>query len=340
MDVRVGAADADVLLYHIGNNPLHRDIYAAALNKPGVVVLHDAVLHHLLLGWLSRDEYLREFEYNYGSWSRGLGEDLWRDRARSSADPRYFECGMLRRIAEASTAVIVHNPAAAAAVTAHAPAARVVEIPHLLLRGPVPSAPETIAARSRLGIDGAACLFGVFGHLRESKRLPVVLRSVKQLRAEGVNCALLVAGHFVSEALEQSLETALHCPGIYRAGYLPEADFTALMAAVDACINLRYPAAGETSGIAIRAMGMGKPVILTNGLDTLRYPETVCLRVMHDESESQMLQSYMRWMCDCPEGGREIGRRAAVHIAERHSPADVARQYAAVLAEAAAVAHK
>jgi hypothetical protein len=41
---------------------------------------------------------------------------------------------------------------------------------------------------------------------------------------------------------------------------------------VDACINLRYPAAGETSGIAIRLMGIGKPVLLTDG-EVLAFPE-------------------------------------------------------------------
>ena len=42
----------DVALYHVGNNALHREIYQRALTNPGVVVLHDAVLQHLLLGML------------------------------------------------------------------------------------------------------------------------------------------------------------------------------------------------------------------------------------------------------------------------------------------------
>ena len=42
----------DNAIYHIGNNPLHLAAYRAALQQPGVAVLHDAVLHHLLLGTL------------------------------------------------------------------------------------------------------------------------------------------------------------------------------------------------------------------------------------------------------------------------------------------------
>src|ERR1051326_3838763 len=104
---------ADVALYHIGNNHLHRAIYQRALERPGVIVLHDAVLQHFFLGILDRGPYIEEFVYNYGEWTRGLAGDLWKNRARSGADPRYFEYPMIKRIVTASRAVIVHNPAAA-----------------------------------------------------------------------------------------------------------------------------------------------------------------------------------------------------------------------------------
>ena len=67
----------NVPVYHLGNNPLHADIYRQALASPGVVVLHDAVLHHFLLGTLGRERYIEEFVYNYGEWRRQLAEDLW-----------------------------------------------------------------------------------------------------------------------------------------------------------------------------------------------------------------------------------------------------------------------
>src|SRR6185295_19546042 len=40
--VEVDAQRSDVSLYRIGNNHLHREIYARALSQPGVAVLHDA----------------------------------------------------------------------------------------------------------------------------------------------------------------------------------------------------------------------------------------------------------------------------------------------------------
>src|SRR5205085_8514710 len=44
-------ADADVALYHVGNNPdAHGWIVDALRRRPGVVLLHDFVLHHLIAG--------------------------------------------------------------------------------------------------------------------------------------------------------------------------------------------------------------------------------------------------------------------------------------------------
>ena len=69
----VNLGDGDINLYHLGNNQLHREIYQRALEKPGVVVLHDAVLQHFFLGTLCEHEYVAEFVYNYGR-----GPKIWR----------------------------------------------------------------------------------------------------------------------------------------------------------------------------------------------------------------------------------------------------------------------
>src|SRR2546422_2305076 len=55
--VELSPARADVHLYHIANNVIHRDIYSRALAQPGVVVLHDALLQHLFMGTLDETGY-------------------------------------------------------------------------------------------------------------------------------------------------------------------------------------------------------------------------------------------------------------------------------------------
>ena len=70
--VRIVKDDADIALYHIGNIVCTAKFTARALSEPGVVILHDGVLNHFLLGELDRDAYVNEFVYNYGEWTVAL----------------------------------------------------------------------------------------------------------------------------------------------------------------------------------------------------------------------------------------------------------------------------
>lgn len=334
--IEVNADDADIALYHVGNNRLHREIYERALQRPGVVVLHDAVLHHLFLGTLSETEYIREFTFNYGDWSEEQARELWRERARSAADPRYFRYPLLKRIAETSRAVIVHNPGAAEMVRKHAPGAKVCEIPHLF-DPPVQAPPYEIErARSSLGLPRKTMLCGVFGHLRESKRVLPILRAYAAARREA-DLALLIAGQFVSSDLCRAATPLLASPGIIRFGYTPEDQFWRLAAAVDICLNLRYPAAGETSGIGIGLMGIAKPVVFTAGPETLRFPAAACLRVDPGEPEEDMLTQYLIWLAKDRRDAHDIGLRAQAYVREQHAPDSVAARYWDVLTAAATV---
>jgi glycosyltransferase involved in cell wall biosynthesis len=326
-EVRIGDGDADVAMYHIGNNQLHGSIYDRALAHPGIVVVHDAVLQHFFLGRLTELQYIEEFIFNYGEWTRSLAEDLWKHRARSAADPRYFEWPMLKRLVTTARSTVVHNPAAAAIVRRHAPDARIFEIPHLFVKPETPSEIDTLRFRDHLGLGPRTLFIGLFGHQRESKRLPVVLRALDRVWKSGADARLLIAGAFASSDLERSLEGQLSDPRILRRGYLSEPDFRRYAAAVDLCVNLRYPTAAETSGIAIRLMGIGKPVIFSNGAEIARIPENACLRVVTGPAEEDMLANYIAWLAQYPETAEEIGRRAAAHVGAHHALETVAAQY-------------
>ena len=325
--VEVAPQRCDVSLYHLGNNPLHAAIYRRALETPGVVTLHDAVLHHFLLGQLDETAYVEEFVYNYGEWHRGLAQELWRGRAASGADPRYFQYPMLKHAVERALAVVVHNAAAGRAVKAAAPDARVVEIPHLLQTPPLASESETLRYRQRVGVDAGAFLFGVFGYLRESKRLFSVLEVFAEVHREIPATALLVAGQFVSSGLERAVEPLLAQPGVVRRPHLKESEFWMAAAAVDACINLRYPSAGETSGIAIRTMGLGKPVLLTEGEECAAFPEDACVRISAGPAERESLRQHMLLLPSMFAVARSIGQRAARHVAAHHRVDRVGERY-------------
>ncbi len=326
-EISVAPERCDAALYHLGNNGLHAEIYRRSLAQPGAIVLHDSVLHHFLLGQLDEPAYIEEFVYNYGEWNRSLARDLYRGRAASGSDRRYFEWPMLKRAVERARAVIVHNPAAAEAVRAHWPGANLVEIPHLFEPPPSTSLADAIRFRQSLGIGPERYVFGVFGYLRESKRLTTVLDVFTRLRAELPHTTLLVAGQFASSDLERATLPLLAAPDIVRLPHLSERDFWLAASAVDACVNLKYPAAGETSGIAIRFMGIGKPVFVTDSVETSRFPNDACIRIPSGLAEAESLRIHMGLLATQPLAGPAIGARAAAHIASEHSLTEAGARY-------------
>ena len=106
--------DADVALYHVGNDPAaHGWIVDALRKRPGVVVLHEYVLHHLIAGiTIGRGQgkaYLAAMERERGVVGRLLGLGvldnllplLWETRPQD-----YPLCGTILDLA---TGLIVHS---------------------------------------------------------------------------------------------------------------------------------------------------------------------------------------------------------------------------------------
>ena len=115
--------------------------------------------------------------------------------------------------------------------------------------------------------------------------------------------------------------------GVVRLPHLSERDFWMAAQAVDACINLRYPPAGETSGIGIRLMGIGKPVMVTDGLECSRFPEDACLRIASGAAERDSLWHHMVLLTSMSGVAGAIGQRGAGYIRAHHRVDQIGKQY-------------
>ncbi len=305
----------DCNLYHVGNNRLHAEIYAHAIAEPGIVLLHDAVLHHLLIGCFEEARYIAEFTYNYGAWAEDLARDLWRSRPRAMSAPRYFRYPLLRRLAERSLALVVHSEDARRAVLTHAPEARVRVIPHLNLEEP--GAAPTPAVRERfrresLGLRSVDFLLGVYGHLRETKRIGSVLAALDALREKGVPAKLLVAGAFASDDYARMILPRLEAhPAVILRGGSSEAEFRLLLSAADVCVNLKYPGAGESSGIAVRAMALGVPLVVSESTGGDGCPPGAAVPIRTGPAEAASLAESLLWLA------RDASARNAIACAAR-----------------------
>ncbi|HXR12534.1 MAG TPA: glycosyltransferase family 4 protein, partial [Gaiellaceae bacterium] len=325
-------ADSDVALYHVGNDPdAHGWIVDALRRRPGVVVLHDFVIHHLVAGLtIGRHDghaYLAAMEREAGVPGRLLGYGVLEGRVPPLWEVRPQEFPLAGEVLDRATSVIVHSHYVEEHVRAHGYAGPLRRIPH-------PAWP--IPAIEPVRISGAP-LIGCFGHINESKRIPQLLAAFAALRRKQHDARLLLVG---SESpgfdLQGRIErTGLDATGVIREPYVEEARLWSLIAACDACVLLRAPTMGETSGAAIRALSLGKPLVVSDVGWFAELPDDVAVKVpVGGDEEVNALTAALRRLSD-PAEAKAMGAAARALVERDHDVGRVAEQYAAVLEEAA-----
>src|SRR5579863_7884659 len=235
----------DAAVYQLGNNPHHAFVYQAAMKHPGVVVLHEANLHHLIVDLTIRrgdwDGYLREVERNQGA----CALDYARRYVRTLERGPDYDLPMLGSVLDRSRAAIVHSRAVEEQLRAHGFTRPIARIPH----GAWMAGADRMKYRARLGLDERAPLFGICGFLKPYKRVAESLRAFRRLVRVHPGARMILVG-------ERHPELPLDLPPEARhIDFVPIEDFNGYLAACDAVLNLRYPTVGESSGTLLRAFG-------------------------------------------------------------------------------------
>jgi glycosyltransferase involved in cell wall biosynthesis/SAM-dependent methyltransferase len=313
----------DIALYQVGNNPWHEFVYEMALAHPGVVVLHEANLHYLIADLTIRrgdwDAYVREVEYNR---PEAVPRAL---RARTlTVGPDYEGVAMTRRILEGARGVVVHSGGVAAHVREAGYRGPVARIPH----GAWIQEADRWAYRERLGVEEGAPLVGVFGFLKPYKRIAESLRALKRLIRIEPRAKMILAGEphpdFPVAQLIDTLGLAAH---VRILGFVPIEDFTGYMAACDIVLNLRYPTVGETSGSLLRALGLARPVLVSDVGSFCDLPDEVCLKVPVGAGEEDRIFEYLNLLVSRPDHAQALGERARAWVRSSCTWEQVARQY-------------
>ena len=302
------AADFDIPVYQIGNNAYHDFAYEQALEKPGVVVIHEANLHHLITDLTIRrndwDAYLREVEHDGGPEALAYALKHVRTLERG---PDYEGVSMLRRILEHSRGVIVHSHCVEESVRRAGFQGPVAVIPHGAW---IPEA-DRMGYRERLGVDESDVLTGVFGFLKPYKRIAESLRAFRRVVRVNPRAKMILAGEPHPELAISSIVDSLGLNANVRMlGFTPIEDFVGYIAACDIILNLRYPTVGESSGTLVRSLGLGKAVLVSNVGSFAEYPDEICLKVPVDASEENVLFEYLGLLVERRDLRLALGQRA------------------------------
>ena len=323
------APDADVALYHIGNEPdAHTWILDALEKRPGVVVLHEYVLHHLIAGsTIGRGNgrgYLDAMEREQGVAGRLLGLGvldnllplLW------ETQPERFPLSGV--VLDEARGLIVHSNYVAQR-------AREAGYDGPLWRIPHPAWPMH-AVEPATDVSGDP-LIGCFGFLNMNKRIPELLQAFAAFRRERPGARLLLVGAAGERFdIDRRLERLGLTDGVQRIDYVPEERMWSLMAACDVLVNLRYPTMGETSGSVIRALSLGKPLIVSDVGWFSELPDDAVLKVPVDDYEVATLAAALGLAAD---HGAQLGAAARAYVEREHALPKVADAYVAALEVAA-----
>ncbi len=321
----------DALVYHMGNSPAHGAIWDAARRLPGVVVLHDFVLHHFMLWYAAsrlRDvqSYVRAMEARYGAPGAHMAQLMIRSRFTDAA----FDFPCCEPVIESAHGLIAHSRYVVERATALRPDLPVAVVP---MGVPLPDTLPRSEARARLGLPTGAVALASFGHINAWKRVEPTLRALAALRAKGHDARYLLVG---SVSPNYDLAGLIARSGLGDAvtvtGYVPRADFELYVAAADICINLRYPTGGETSASLLRLLGAGRPTLVSAVGAFAELPPGVAAQVDPGPAEGDQILAYCRLLLARSDLAAAMGAQARAYVAAEHTLERAAAGYARFLA--------
>jgi glycosyltransferase involved in cell wall biosynthesis len=315
----------DLCLLQIGNHRFHAWQLDLLARWPSVVVLHDAQLHHLyadvLLARGRGAAYLREVVYERPSAAASAVEAVAGERA-----PAWDQMALLGRVLDGALCTIAHSRFAASAALRARPRARVRLVHH--------GVAEPAADASPRGDEPFT--IGTFGGLSAEKRVATVAAAFAQVRTRVPAARLLLVGE---ESPALPIARVLRQLGVEGAtevtGRVDLPTMEAAMRRCHACVQLRWPTAGEASGVVLRALRLGRPTIVSDHGWFAELPVDAAMRIppgLDERDEAAALADALLALHSSPAQADQLSRGGLAYAAASSWPS-AARRYEEILRE-------
>lgn len=288
----------DYHVYNIGNNPhVHGYIYEVALRKPGLIILHDVILYYLTVGFHQEKGALYSKIYEMAdAWGVHLirrhvkaGQDLLKQKYLARSLPLNLD------LLHSPNKIMVHSDYAYREVSrAIGPGQeqRLRKINHVnLIRDG-----EKIIQKSELfkkfQIPEDVVTICSFGNIDCTKLNHIVCQSIRRLNGNNhkeVMYVMVGEGDYADEFLG---------PHIRKTGYVPLVEFNSFIQHADIVVNLRHPSMGETSGAVLRALGLGKPCVVSDDAWFSELSDDIVLKVGNGNIEESLCSKLSALLSD------------------------------------------
>jgi glycosyltransferase involved in cell wall biosynthesis len=269
---------ADIRVYQLGNYwPFHGEILQQSFRDPGIVVLHDYSLHHLIALYFL--EHLRDTEAYISMLRGGYGEPAAAEARRALQGYRSplwetAEAVSYPTLSEAvgsALGVIAHSKYVMTAVR------QTYSGPQLVL--PLPYRLADTESQDLVDVPDDTLLIVTVGHVNPNKQVKAAIRAlglVSPLLRDRVFYAVLGP---IEEWHKAELIREAEAAGVIRhirfEGYVDDAKLRSFLLRADLCINLRSPNFEGASASAVEQMLAGKAIIANNTGAFAEFPSDV-----------------------------------------------------------------
>lgn len=331
------ADEYERVLYHFGNSHFHQHMFDLLERIPGVVIMHDFYLGHVVA--------LRDLNVSTpNGWGRELylshGYGAIQEKVKASNDAEKTQ-GLLWKypcnfsVFQRALGVIVHSNHSRQLPRefygeSFAKDWAVVPLPRMQTQ-----LLDTVASREALGISNEAfvvCSFGLLGPAKLNRRL--LDAWLASPLAKDKRCQLVFVGGNEGGSYGAELNAIISSSGIADriiiTGWVDAMQYRKYLAAADVAVQLRTLSRGETSAAVLDCMNYGLPTIVNANGAMAELPKDAVWMLADEFSEGELIEALTN-LCRDEKMRTQLGKQSHKLILTRYAPRSCADQYAAAI---------
>lgn len=277
------------IIYQMGNSHYHSWILSLLLRHPGIVVLHDYYLSHLMNYWCldPQSTYsLAELIY-YCNGYKGL--ETYNLDILKHQDNYLWDYSLNQKVLQSARGVIIHNQHIKNLASNDYKTSSLInwfQIP--LISNQTETNKDTHKAQllldQKYNLASSSKLICSFGYVGPSKLSLELLEAFieSELVAEG--WLLFFAGaeggdKIYNNTLRKIIKQHNLNNTVHITGWLQNEEYAAFLDKADICVQLRTKTRGESSGALIDCLQRGSAVIINNHGSLAEIPKDVCTKL-------------------------------------------------------------
>lgn len=319
----------DLCLYQMGNNmDCHRYMDAFIQGYPGIVTLHDYVLHHfyaaMFLEEERTDEYATALSSYYGEFGRQLAE---KSTQGIRSDYVHYQLPFYQRVVNPSLGTIVHSTYTKHKLLQYNPAYQVEQIPMGVIPPDLNQYNER-TLREKYQLPQNSFIVSSLGFIIEGKRLHELLRAFAVFVRDVPDALCILVGKEAPDFPIREIVQKLNLnSNVIMTGYVSYQSYLDYIALSDACVNLRYPTVRATSANILKIMAFARAVLVSDLCELLDIPDDCCMKIPLNETEEENILQALHTLYHEPEQRNLLGMRARKFVIEHHSIQQAAEKY-------------